>query len=94
MLSGYACAAQKSNPPFGQRISAAALGAEVSHQTCFVSAECVTVQGFDENMMAMLKQQYPARLMPQLVQSSQATLQVSLNAQSPLARSLFAGQQM
>ena len=28
-------------------------------------------------MMAMLKQQYPARLMPQLVQSSQATLQVT-----------------
>lgn len=36
----------------------------------------VVVQGFDENMMAMLKQQYPSRLMPQLVQSSQATLQV------------------
>lgn len=34
------------------------------------------MQGFDENMMAMLKQQYPARLMPQLVSSSQATLQV------------------
>lgn len=36
----------------------------------------VNMQGFDENMMAMLKQQYPARLMPQLVSSSQATLQV------------------
>ncbi len=44
--------------------------------------------------MAMLKQQYPARLMPQLVQSSQATLQVSLYIQSPLARSFLAGQQM
>jgi len=54
----------------------------------------VNVQGFDENMMAMLKQQYPARLMPQLVQSSQATLQVSLNIQSPLARSFLASQQM
>ena len=41
----------------------------------------------------MLKQQYPARLMPQLVQSSQATLQVSLNVQSPLAGSFLAGQQ-
>ena len=38
----------------------------------------IGVQGFDENMMAMLKQQYPARLMPQLVQSSQDTLQVLL----------------
>lgn len=37
-------------------------------------------EGFDENMMAMLKQQYPARLMPQLVQSSQATLQDMLDA--------------
>ena len=36
----------------------------------------INTQGFDENMMAMLKQQYPARLMPQLVSSSQATLQV------------------
>ena len=34
------------------------------------------MQGFDENMMAMLKQQYPARLMPQLVQSAHDTLQV------------------
>ena len=58
-----------------------------------MSAECLNVQGFDENMMAMLKQQYPARLMPQLVQSSQATLQVSLNVQSPLAGSFLAGQQ-
>ena len=40
----------------------------------------VGLQGFDENMMAMLKQQYPARLMPQLVQSSQATLQVPLQS--------------
>jgi len=53
----------------------------------------VNVQGFDENMMAMLKQQYPARLMPQLVQSSQATLQVSLNAQLPLARTFLGSQQ-
>lgn len=37
-------------------------------------------EGFDENMMAMLKQQYPSRLMPQLVQSSQATLQDMLDA--------------
>ncbi|KAL3144934.1 hypothetical protein ABBQ32_003441 [Trebouxia sp. C0010 RCD-2024] len=37
-------------------------------------------EGFDENMMAMLKQQYPARLMPQLVSSSQATLQDMLDA--------------
>ena len=37
----------------------------------------IGMQGLDENMMAMLKQQYPARLMPQLVQTSQDTLQVS-----------------
>ena len=45
--------------------------------SCINPSVCITdVQGFDENMMAMLKQQYPSRLMPQLVQSSQATLQV------------------
>lgn len=94
VLSSYALAEEKKHPPFSQSISTAALAAEnLHHQTGVVSTECMTVQGFDENMMAMLKQQYPSRLMPQLVQSSQATLQVSLNVQSPLARS-FSVQQM
>ncbi|KAK9806935.1 hypothetical protein WJX72_007993 [[Myrmecia] bisecta] len=37
-------------------------------------------EGFGEDMMAMLKQQYPSRLMPQLVQASQGALQDLLEA--------------
>lgn len=45
-------------------------------------------------MMAMLKQQYPARLMPQLVQSSQATLQVSLNIHSVTSSKELPGKEL
>lgn len=42
---------------------------------CFCTYNLLSLQGFDENMRSVLKQQYPADLFPQLMEASKGVMQ-------------------